>query len=1011
MKRLLTLLLTASLLLSSCVLLAACKTGGDGSDTTAGTQPADPSGSGTTPDTSTESPTDAGTETPTEAETASPMPEPQTMGLANVALGCPVITNDCKDGSNQNLTDGDPDTDYRSNAHREAEYASFPFEIVIDLTRSYPVTEINILHSMSAAGRGLGRFTVFTSADGRTYAKAADETAADVGELGTSVPFGKTVDCRYVKLVSDDLSGAQSGSFQIVLSELEVLSVVDTHDNILPSKRALCMQPGSTDDLTVRFRLGGDETALSWLSSDDKVVTVDASGHVEAVADGDACLYVNDGKSWTKIPVSVVTPKPSYVISTFYLANHAPNTLETFDYLKECGITCIENCRPIDMYGNFDAEYLRVMAADYGITLSVADTVKEDAWLSQSEQKIRDIVKKYKNLPAVGGIYLRDEPSKPSQFASVYKTVRDEDPNMNPHLNLLPAVVSDYQGYVGDWAATVGSLDMVCLSYDMYPFGTAANSFNAQAYTHLDTFRRTGLAYGVDTGYYMASMGIVGAYREPKDNELLYYASLGVAYGMKEFKWFVWFTPPYSGSGEHFTSGILNSEYQKSRMFDGVTKVDAMLMQLSPYLANCDAVAVYHSDGQNGDKLPSDFPITADSKRGYILSVLEDRTSGRQYLVYVNKTFNKSGDTGFTVNDASLDTAKLQTISDGALASVIVTDGRFEMAVEKGGLLVLALPEGYKAYEVPEGDGTEISLLSGLGASVSSSKGSGSFAYMLNDGDKSTAWSSESGDKKPYIYYDFGKARTFNRIDVYPAGAGTSFPKALSVSVSDDGRTWTGVVGCESIDKSAWGSLTFDKVSAKYVRIQIDKLPASGVVEIAEIEVYMDNGQIPAMKKGSDVVLTPDDKGNLLYRQKPYVSSSYEEYGFTQAQLTDGKIGFRNGVHQGWCSQIGSKTRDITEWVMFPLGDPITVSKMIVYPCYDDEFVQDYHLEVSTDGETWTTVWSITGDDMHDGSARVLEFDPVEAAYVKFVVTKMGVGDPTSAVGYKVQIGEIELYR
>lgn len=1008
MKRLLTLLLAASLLLSSCLLLSACKTGGDGQGTTSDTLPADPS-AGTEPAAS-ETPTDAA-EAPTEAETASPMPDPEPMGLGNVALGCPVITNDCKDGTNQNLTDGDPDTDYKSNAHREAEYASFPFEIVVDLTKSYPVREINILHSMSTEGHGLGRFTVFTSADGRSYEKASDESSADIGDLGTSVPFGKVIDCRYVKLVSDDLSGAQSGSYQIVLSELEVLADVDTHDNLVPSKRALCMQPGSTDDLSVTFRLGGYEDRLTWMSSDDSVVTVDASGHVEAAADGTACLYVNDGKSWTAIPVTVETPKPSYTISTFYLANHAPNTLETFDYLKACGITRIENCRPIDMYGNYDAEYLRVMAADYGISLSVADTVKEDAWLNASEKKIRDIVKKYKNLPAVNGIYLRDEPSKPSQFAPVYKTIRDEDPNMNPHLNLLPAVVSNYQGYVGDWAATVGSLDMVCLSYDMYPFGTTPNSFNAQAYDHLDTFRKIGLAYHVDTGYYMAAMGIVGAYREPKDNELLYYASLGVAYGMKDFKWFVWFTPPYSGSGEHFTSGILDSEYKKSKMFDGVTKVDTMLMQLSPYLADCDAVAVYHSDGQNGEKLPSDFPITADSKRGYILSVLEDRTTGRQYLVYVNKTFNKAGDTAFTIHDSALDAAKLQVISDGALMPLSVTDGSFEMAVEKGGLLVFALPEGYKAYNVPENDGTEKSLVSGLGASVSSSKGDGCYAYMLNNGDLGDCWSSEKGDKTPYIYYDLGRTRAFNRVDIYPAGTGASFPQALSVSVSDDGRTWTGVVGCESIDKSVWGSLTFNEVSARYVRITVDKLPASGVVEIAEIEVYKDNGQIPAMKKGMDVVLTPDDKGNLLYKQKPYVSSSYEEYGFTQAQLTDGKIGFKNGVHQGWCSQIGSKTRDITEWVMFPLGDPISISKMIIYPCYDDEFVQDYHLEVSTDGETWTTVWSITGDDMHDGSARVLTFDPVEASFVKLVITKMGVGDPTSAVGYKVQIGEIELYR
>ena len=157
--------------------------------------------------------------------------------------------------------------------------------------------------------------------------------------------------------------------------------------------------------------------------------------------------------------------------------------------------------------------------------------------------------------------------------------------------------------------------------------------------------------------------------------------------------------------------------------------------------------------------------------------------------------------------------------------------------------------------------------------------------------------------------------------------------------------------------------------------------------------------------------LKPAENGNLLLGQTPYVSSSYEEYGWTKNQLTDGCIGMNVGVHQGWCSMIGSKTRDITEWVMFALGKPITISKMVVYPSYDSEFVEDYHVEVSLDGLTWTTVWSITGDNKDNGDPRVMTFDPVEARYVRFVVTKMGNGNPASAIGYKVQIGEIELYQ
>ena len=97
----------------------------------------------------------------------------------------------------------------------------------------------------------------------------------------------------------------------------------------------------------------------------------------------------------------------------------------------------------------------------------------------------------------------------------------------------------------------------------MYPFGTSRNSINNAVYDHLDLYRRVGNTWGVNTGYYMQAMGINGAYRVPNDNEMMYYASLGVAYGLKEFKWFVRFTPPYSGAGEHFITGILDSEGKK----------------------------------------------------------------------------------------------------------------------------------------------------------------------------------------------------------------------------------------------------------------------------------------------------------------------------------------------------------------------------------------------------------------------------------------------------------------
>ncbi len=997
------LLLAGSCLFLLVGILSACtpKKTDDVTTDSEGTSPQE-----TTADTAAD--TKENTETGTEAETnATPaLPEERSIGSANVALGCPVITNGCKDGSNQNLTDRSGDTDYVSDEHKDF----YPFEVVVDLTRSYPVNGIRLQDGSAKKVGKLTGFTLSVSADGRTYNQVADQSALKDGQL----LLDKVTNARYVKITATEVTKGSSGKYAISLSEMEVLSEITTYDNLLPQKRALAMQPGATDQFAVRCRLGTPAGTLQWVSDRPDVVSVEkTTGEITAHADGTATIYVSDGKNCTAIPVTVATPKPAYTISTFYLANHAPNTLEVFDYLKECGITFIENCRPYDYYGNLTTEYLRVMANDYGLTLSVADPVKEDAWLSVTESEITAIVNRYKNLPGIGGIYLRDEPSQPNIFAPIYRTVVAADPASNPHLNLLPNIGGDYYGYVSDWVATVGSQNLKSLSYDMYPFGTSRNSINNAVYDHLDLYRRVGNTWGVNTGYYMQAMGINGAYRVPNDNEMMYYASLGVAYGLKEFKWFVWFTPPYSGEGEHFITGILDSEGKKSALFDGVTAVDKMLSTLSPYLANTDSVAVYHTDGKNGNKLPADFCLhTAGS---YIVSVMRDRTDGQEYLVVVNKSFRKDAIADFTVIGNSLDLSAVADITSGTPAALKKTGNGFSLSLKAGGLAVLRLPQGYSILPAAgQKDGEN--LLEGCGASVSSSAGDGRYAYMLNDGDHSTNFATAEA-QTGWILYDLHTVRSFNRVDIYPASGqavGFFFPKALSVWISEDGKEFRKVASYTDIDAYKWDSIRFETVRARYIRIDLDEIGervGQRFAEIGEIEVYLDNGNLPAMVLPEEKELKPAENGNLLLGQTPYVSSSYEEYGWTKNQLTDGRIGMNVGVHQGWCSMIGSKTRDITEWVMFALGKPITVSKMIVYPSYDNEFVEDYHVEVSMDGSTWTTVWSITGDNKDNGDPRVMTFDPVEARYVRFVVTKMGNGNPASAIGYKVQIGEIELYR
>ncbi len=852
----------------------------------------------------TETETQPETETETEAPSWIPPEEFSVSEAANVALGCPVITNSAQDGSNQNLTDG-KNTAWNTGYSSAADRRTFPYEAVIDLTRSYAeVRGIVISPSTAAPSAIYDQFRVEVSEDGITYAEVATHADATVAESGAlHVPFANATAARFVRITSTDLGERQSYGLEI--AEVEVMATITSYDALLPNKRALVMQPGATDALTAVYRLPSEENGtVSFFSSNDRIVTVDEkTGKVTAHCNGEATLYVTDGKNATPIPVTVHTPDPSYRVATFYLANHGENTREVFALLKESGITFLENCRVYDTYGNLTTEYLRVMANDFGLTVSLADPDMSRC-LSLSDEEIRAVAAKYKNLPGYGGLYLVDEPLDPRGYARVYRAIIAEDPFCQPHLNLFPPMgqISDYHGYVTDWVALTGGDILRSLSYDNYPYGLEENTFHEWVYDSMNEIRKSALLYNnLNTGYYIHSMGIHNAYRVPTDSEILYHAAVGVAYGMKDFKHFVWFTPPYSGSGEHFITGILTPDMQKSEIFEGVKTANAMLHTLSPILANTDAVEVYHFRGRGGTDIPDGFCVTS-TKVPIILSVLVDRTTGQQYLVVVNKRMNQNMDITLKVQDGAL--TELCDVTSGEAVPVTISNGKLTLSMTAGGLCVLKLPEGYDArMERTVNDGTSESLLSGIGASVSSTASGGKYAYMLNDGNRTgSGWSTNYDADTAWLVYDLKTEKIFNRVDIYPLeGRFDAFPRALTVEVSDDGVTYRAVASAKDIDLGKWGSLTFEDTAARFIRITVNEMNTVGkpVACIGELEVYKDTGSIPAMPTFSAPAGSDDDTPHYFAPSEAgVVGAAYD------AVMIDGDMKV-NGNAAAWLQENG----------------------------------------------------------------------------------------------------------
>lgn len=837
-------LMAALLLLASA--LVACKT-----------KPAPEEGSteviGSTeePTGETQEPTTPPVETTAETEPETqPEPQPLVLGLANVALGRSALANagDVQ-GANVYLTDGDKKTVYQSHNTTEAVTEDYPYQIVVDLVIPYTIKRLVVIKSNRPACF-YEKFEVEVSNDGENYTRVGTQAEAVMGSKGFEMELSETA--RFVRITSTDLGERED--YRLSIGEIEIYGEITQANNIQPSKRELAMRPGATELLTLTSHVG-KPGKLTFTSSDEGVVSVDAeTGLITALADGWAVVHVTDEVSHVSVPVTVQTATREYSISTFYRSEHGLSNRETFALLKEAGITVVETLRPYDGFGNLSTEYIRLLAQEYGLRVNIADKVHTSLFLGKNDKEIRAIVAKYKNLPAYDGMYIVDEPSNANDYARIYLSMLEEDPYGNHHVNLLPQVMSDHHGYVSDWVASVGGDKLRYLTYDNYPFGPVEGTFYTSVYKSMDEIRRTGLLYGVDTGYYLQGMGILDGYRIPTDAEMLYHASLGVAYGMKDFKWFVWFTPPYYGSGEHFTTGILNPDMGKSDIYEGVKAANIMIRTLSPILSNADAVELYHTN-PDGTLLPEDFCVMPDKGNHFILSVMVDRESGQQYLCVVNKNMREAVRLSMAIRDDGL--RELWNVTTGEVVPLTIEGGKVSVELPAGGLCVLKLPEGYDARFDTAVEPTE-SLLVGHGAVVSSSLGGdGHYAYMLTDGDRTkTSWVSRTS-KTPtaWVFYDLKKPTDFNRLDIYPAGEGDTlgqrFPKALSVWVSDDGVNYTKLAERTDIRPETWGSIIFEQVTARYIKVSLDSLcEVNGgfCAELGELELYLDEGQISPMR-------------------------------------------------------------------------------------------------------------------------------------------------------------------
>lgn len=793
---------------------------------------------------------ESGTATVAETE---PMTEPETLpavsdepiGTANVAHTGFAMAGSARyeAGKYANLyaNDRDPATGFSSDTLGAEDTETYLF---IDLTRAWKIQQVVLTPMAGEEGLFPIDFEIQLSQDGQMWTTVKICSGVEnVGAEGVSVDVGDSA--RYVRLLTHKLAADGKG-YRCVIGEMQVLAEVSRLDDLVLKQQDMWLYMDShaalvTDHCLLEGSEGGD--ALRFYSDDPTVATVDAEGNITPTGYGDTTLYVYDGANLASCHVRVLDDSQTeFRISTFYHSTFGyPDVIPAcLDYMKEAGITFLEETRAFDRVGNVVCDYMMFLCAERDIFYSVCDLINSTALTKLDDEEIIELVQKYENRAGFGGIYLVDEPHEESNdYAHIVRVINEYNSHVTAHLNMLPiGGFPSWEEYISDYCAVAGTPGRWhYLSYDNYCF-MAGGGFNWGVFDSLNRIRRYGLKYNAATGYYMQCMEISGAYRISSDEELLFNASMGLAYGMKNFKWFVYLTP--NSSGESFITGMIGPDYTPSVMYEGVKAANAKIAEWGKVLGKSDAIEVYHTSEVTGNEVvPEDFVLEQITENDAIYTLYRSNEDGRQYLVVVNRDWGKGKDKEFTFA-VPVELMSLELYENGGWTALDLSDGTFTLFIEAGDSAILRLPEGYDARR-PAAEKTG-NLALGCGVYVSTSQytfwqDTAQGALYLTDGNTASGgWIGAKRNSTPVLIVDLGEVQQVSSVRLYEyVTREKRLPKSAVIEVSEDGVTWTQVFASESLNASdGYVECGFDATQARYLRLTVKASQCS----IGEIEVY-----------------------------------------------------------------------------------------------------------------------------------------------------------------------------
>ena len=693
-------------------------------------------------------------------------------------------------------------------------------------------------------------------------------------------------------------------------------------------------------------------------------------------------------------------------------------TPEQYDWIRDANITFIEITNRDGAVDKETSDLQLKLAGERGIKITYSCGVDGKDLLNMSGAKRSEYLKSLAENPVISGIHVKDEPPDPWKYAEVCAAISKA--GLMPRLNFLPYfatwVFENYQGFVEDTIVATGKENYGYLCYDQYPF--PYNGGDPDMFYNLDLFRTIGLKYGVPTAFYIQSIGEGGNFRRTNGGEIRYHTSAGLAYGLKSMTYFTWWTTGFCDEKDY---AIISPYGKKTSIYDDVKAVNADILRAGRLLRRLDALEVYHTGGsEQGIRYcnPTNVPlyVDTDGQYGVIISLMEDRETGRDYIMLVNKDYKKAVQHEFDITGSI---THLYDCTGGEYRELDISSGKVKLDFAPGGFVLLAAGQHDKLVERTV-DEDQRNIAKGKPVAAHRvNPGSGYYAYCVTDGRRDIKTTISKGYKsasnKGWVEVDLGRAVEVNRIDLYPCGTeytrGETFPRDFTLEISVDRENWTEVHKETDYTGSYSGIPTFSFApqQARFVRLNVTKGCPDGGFEIAEFEIYNDDGSVPAPDNAKYYAdKSAQQEGVNLAEGRSVKVSSDLGGDWSKDHITDGDR------HSNWSSALNKhRTADGVEWIRIDLGAEKEFNEVDLYPRGDGQhFPYNFRIEISDDGSNFTSVYECEVPELPSkGEPSLCKLDKTyKARYVRIYAYKLrdqkGFND-----GHLFQLSEVEILK